>query len=230
MRILDVGCGPGAITLGLAEAVAPGETFGIDAQSTQVAAAQRLLEARGVTNAAFAMADAYSLPFPDESFDAVFAHAVLMHLREPLRGLAEVRRVLRRGGVIGARDPDLGVTIRVPETSLMSSLRALTLRVLQHNGGDPTVARHHRRLMLEAGFSRTEGSATTIAYGSEGACREFAGFLKAQFVNTRETALTQGWSDENSLDAISAEIDRWAEEPAAFGAVTFCETIGWRES
>ena len=54
----------------------------------------------GVTNAHFEVADVYSLPFPDGFFDAVFAHAVLMHLREPVRALEEVRRVLRPGGML----------------------------------------------------------------------------------------------------------------------------------
>jgi SAM-dependent methyltransferase len=108
MRVLDLGCGPGSITLGLAEAVAPGETVGVDVQPSQVAQAQALSASRGVMNVRFEVADVYRLPFPDGSFDAVFAHAVLMHLREPVRALLEVRRVLRPGGIAGVRDSDWG--------------------------------------------------------------------------------------------------------------------------
>ena len=61
---------------------------------------------RGVMNARFEVADVYRLPFPDGSFDAAFAHAVLMHLREPVRALAELRHVLRPGGIAGVRDSD----------------------------------------------------------------------------------------------------------------------------
>jgi SAM-dependent methyltransferase len=53
MRVLDLGCGPGSITLGLAETVAPGEVVGIDSQPSQVAQAQALSAARGVVNARF---------------------------------------------------------------------------------------------------------------------------------------------------------------------------------
>jgi ubiquinone/menaquinone biosynthesis C-methylase UbiE len=95
MRVLDLGCGPGSITLGLAQAVAPGEAIGVDLQPSQVALAQALSAARGVMNARFEVADVYRLPFPDGSFDAVFGNAVLMHLREPVQALAEVRRILR---------------------------------------------------------------------------------------------------------------------------------------
>jgi ubiquinone/menaquinone biosynthesis C-methylase UbiE len=101
MRLLDLGCGPGSITLGLAEKVAPGEVVGVDLQPSQVAQAQELSAARGVKNVRFEIADVYRLPFPDASFDAVFAHVVLMHLREPVRALMEMRRVLRPGGIVG---------------------------------------------------------------------------------------------------------------------------------
>src|SRR6266540_1778182 len=56
MRVLDVGCGPGSITLGLAEAVAPGEAVGVDVQSPQVERARDLATERGVANARFEVA------------------------------------------------------------------------------------------------------------------------------------------------------------------------------
>lgn len=230
MRLLDVGCGPGTITLGLAEAVGSGEVVGIDAQPSQVEIARALAEERGVTNATFEVAGVYRLPFPDRSFDAAFAHVVLMHLHEPVRALTEVHRVLRPGGVIGVRDPDMGSAIREPLTPLLSEHLALGVRVLQHNGGDPFRARRHRRLLLDAGFTRTEGSATVRVQGSATTCRAIAGFWGAQLVNVGKTALEQGWIDQSDLDKIATEIDLWAGKPDAFNAVTFCETIGWRDA
>src|SRR5215471_8470817 len=65
MRMLDVGCGPGSITLGLAEVVAPGEVVGIDMQQSQVQQARDLAVERGFANVRFEVGDAYHLPFPD---------------------------------------------------------------------------------------------------------------------------------------------------------------------
>src|SRR5688572_17021804 len=77
MSLLDAGCGAGSITLGLAEAVAPGEVVGIDVSAEGIDAARSLATARDITNACFEVADACALPFEDGSFDAVFSHALL---------------------------------------------------------------------------------------------------------------------------------------------------------
>jgi 2-polyprenyl-3-methyl-5-hydroxy-6-metoxy-1,4-benzoquinol methylase len=64
MRVLDLGCGPGSITLGLAEAVAPGEIVGVDVQPSQVAQAQALSASRGVMNVRFEVAESTACPSP----------------------------------------------------------------------------------------------------------------------------------------------------------------------
>ena len=115
MRLLDIGCGPGSITLDLAEHVAPGEVIGIDREPLQLERARALAVERGVANARFATGDAYALPFPGASFDAVFANAVLMWLRDPLAALKEFRRVLRPAGVAGISDIS-GLSVWEPAT------------------------------------------------------------------------------------------------------------------
>jgi ubiquinone/menaquinone biosynthesis C-methylase UbiE len=65
MCLLDVGCGPGSITLGLADAVVTGELVGIDMQQSQVQQARHRAVERGVANVRFEVGDAYRLPFPD---------------------------------------------------------------------------------------------------------------------------------------------------------------------
>src|SRR5262249_35028760 len=108
MRLLDVGCGPGSITLGLAQRLAPGEGVGVDLSTETRAAARRTVEAQGVTNLTYREGSVYQLPFPDASFDVAYAHQVLQHLREPSQALREMLRVVRPGGLIAARDVDWG--------------------------------------------------------------------------------------------------------------------------
>ncbi len=227
MHVLDAGCGPGSITLGLAAAVAPGEVVGIDMQLSRVEQARALAVQRGVSNARFEVANVYELPFPDGSFDAAFVNTVLQHLREPVRALAELRRVLRPGGIAGVCDQDFGAHLIAPDTPLLQQWSSLLERVRQHNGANSHIGRHHRRLLLEAGFVRAVAGASIRSSGSLEETRQLAVYFKARFPGNARTALAEGWIDQATVDAIVAEIDAWAERPDAFQAATFCHALGW---
>lgn len=229
MRVLDVGCGPGAITVGMAEAAVTTEVIGIDVRSAAVEQARALASGHGVTNVQFQVASVYALPFPESSFDVAFAHAVLMHLREPVVALREVRRVLRSGGMVGLRDLDLASLIMFPLPSLWQEYVALRERVFQHNGGDTLAGRRHRQLLLEAGFVHAEASASVESMGTLAETRRYAALVRSMMPGTAQTALTEGWADQAALDAMLAGVDAWAERPDAFYANVWCETIGWMD-
>jgi ubiquinone/menaquinone biosynthesis C-methylase UbiE len=97
-QVLDCGCGPGAISVGLATAVGPsGQVTGIDLAESQIAIAQ----ARSTANLNFQVGSVYELPFDDNSFDVVFSHALFEHLARPIAAIQEIHRILRPGGVAG---------------------------------------------------------------------------------------------------------------------------------
>src|SRR5690606_26398226 len=80
LRLLDVGCGPGTITTGLALTVAPGEVVGIDPVESVIEEARSHAAGEGLSNLRFEVASAYALPEPDASFDAAYMHQVLQHV------------------------------------------------------------------------------------------------------------------------------------------------------
>jgi ubiquinone/menaquinone biosynthesis C-methylase UbiE len=108
MDVLDVGCGVGSIALDLAPALAPGRVVGIDADSEQIETARRSAAERGIENIEFVTSSVYELPFAEATFDVVYANAVLMYVRDQVRALAEMRRVLRPAGLAAVIDDDLG--------------------------------------------------------------------------------------------------------------------------
>ena len=101
MRALDFGCGPGTLSAGLAQVVAPGELYGIDTEETQVELAKSLAAALQVENVTFQVGDVTELPFEDDFFDVAHAHDVLFYVPDTRAALAEVMRVLKPGGVYG---------------------------------------------------------------------------------------------------------------------------------
>jgi ubiquinone/menaquinone biosynthesis C-methylase UbiE len=105
-RVLDVGCGPGRLTLTAALAAGPaGEILGIDPSPEMIALATRKAKRVG-SSAAFRVAGIEAIPAPDNHFDAVLASLMLHHLPPELqrRGLAEVLRVLKPEGRFVAAD------------------------------------------------------------------------------------------------------------------------------
>ena len=82
MTLLDCGCGPGTITLGLAEVVAPAQATGIDLEPGMIEQAKAFAAERQVENVEFQQADIRDLPFPDNSFDIVLT-------RSPVRGATD---------------------------------------------------------------------------------------------------------------------------------------------
>lgn len=95
--VLDVGCGPGALTAVLVERLGAGNVTAIDPSPSFVAAAQQRFP-----DVLVHTGGAESLPFADGTFDAALAQLVVHFMTDPVRGLSEMARVTRPGGVVAA--------------------------------------------------------------------------------------------------------------------------------
>ena len=96
-RVLDVGCGPGALTAELVQRLGPESVSAVDPSASFVAALRERLPAVEVVRASAA-----ALPFPAGRFDAVLAQLVVHFMADPVAGLTEMARVTRPGGVVAA--------------------------------------------------------------------------------------------------------------------------------
>ncbi len=151
LRVLDCGCGPGTVTADIARAVPGGQAVGVDISAQQVAQASAHWRGEAVDNLEFRQADAYCLPFPEASFDAVFSHALLEHLAEPVAAVREMLRVLKPGGPLVVCTPDWGGFLFSPSTPALALAIAAYTGLQERNGGDPLCGRRLREHLLEAG-------------------------------------------------------------------------------
>lgn len=104
MHVLEVGCGPGTLAPYLAEAITPGRVTGVDLDAGFIARARKKAALAGVTNVEYVVADAYHLPFPDDTFDAVTSYTTLGVLKDPEKALGEMIRVCRPGGTVSVAE------------------------------------------------------------------------------------------------------------------------------
>ncbi|MDJ0665259.1 MAG: methyltransferase domain-containing protein [Acidimicrobiia bacterium] len=213
MRVLDLGCGPGSITVGLAEHVGPGgSVVGVDNSPERIELAQEA--GAGVPALEFTVASVYELPFPDDSFDVAYSHQVMQHLADPVAALLEAKRVLRPGGLIAVRDADYGTMTHYPSHPELDEWLDAYHRVARANGGEPDAGRRLLEWVGEAGFTDSVATASVWSYATLQARREWAN-LWADRIKTphfSERAGELGVADAESLASMAAGWRRWAEE------------------
>ena len=187
-----------------------------------------MAKAREVANARFQVASVYELPFPDKSFDAVFAHGVLEHLREPLKALTEMRRVLKQGGVIGIRDADQSAAVW-PDNEEILAHRDHWNRLWKLSG-DPFIGKKLKPYLVQSGFIDVIGSASYRSYGTPEATRRFGDVTAGLIRESRgPQIIEQGWATQEEIDAAAEAFEEWGRSPEAFFAVSWCEAVGWKE-
>jgi len=212
LRVLDVGSGPGTITVDLAQRVAPGEVTGLDGAADVVAKAAALAEVRGIENVAFAVGDAYALAASDGSYDVVHAHQVLQHLGRPVDALREFRRVLAPEGIVAAREVDYAGVFWYPLVPGLDEWHDVYLRVHRLVSGEPAAGRRLKAWAREAGFADVESSASTWLFESPDEREWWGGSWadRALHSSFAEHAVAHGVTDRSGLERIAAGWREWA--------------------
>jgi SAM-dependent methyltransferase len=224
-RVLDVGCGPGTITIDFARRVAPARVIGIDRADEVLDAARDAAREAGVDTVEFAVGDVYALDFRDESFDVVHAHQVLQHLTEPVAALREMRRVCAPDGVVAVRDSDYATFTWWPEDPRLTRWLALYHDVARSNGAEPDAGRRLLTWANEAGFSAVDAGASTWCFATP-ADRAWWGGLWADRILASafaDQALERDLATRAELEDISAAWREWSESPDGWFAIVHGE-------
>jgi SAM-dependent methyltransferase len=225
-HLVDVGCGSGELSLGLAAYV--GHVTGIDVDDAETEAARGEASRLGVANAEFRRGDAYALDLPDDGVDAVLAHSVLEALDRPGDALTEMRRVLRPGGVAAVASVEYGGLILAgPNPDLVRRFYRIRERLWQIEGADPYRGRGLRGLCLGAGFVDVTATTTCISYGTAAQVREF-GIGRAQDCTDDwyvSGARQHGLATPEQLQSMRRAWLEWSAAPTSYAAFAWCRAL-----
>jgi SAM-dependent methyltransferase len=219
-RVLDVGCGAGSITIGLAQVAR--HVTGIDVDDAEFADARTYAAEHGVSNVEFREGSIYALEVPDSSVDVCTLFSMMETLDDPLAGLAEVRRVLKSGGLLGASSIEYGgLVLHGPGEPLLRRFYELRLKLWEAQGDvHPYRGRELRGLLSAAGFEQVEAATTYFNYGTIERVRTF-GLARAADCRDEWFVIgvtEQGFADQAEIDALEQAWTTWSESADSFAA------------
>ncbi|KAF2167494.1 hypothetical protein M409DRAFT_22303 [Zasmidium cellare ATCC 36951] len=215
--ILDLGCGPGAITADLAELVPKGEVVGIDVDETFIEAGKALAEKRGLKNVTFRPGDVKTdlTTIPPSSFDIIHAHQLLLHLPSPVTVVLEAHRILKPCGIFSTVDSALRTIIPAIPGAIASN--ETYERFTRSRGADPNFGLTHHIVAHEAGFAWEDmemSSWTMREMGEEGKKRiaegagpAAEGFMERGLISAEEAEAQR----EGGVEWAGLRESRWLE-------------------
>nr|KAK5450601.1 hypothetical protein LTR18_000617 [Exophiala xenobiotica] len=230
-KILDVGCGPGTITADLAALVPQGSVIAVDAVESVLQQASTYAASRNLTNISFQTVDANDLPFPDDTFDIVYCHQLLQHVKDPVGILREMRRVCKpQTGIVAAREADYASFAFYPSPPEINRWAELYQLVARKNGGEPNAGRHLHVWARQAGFSpdkkEIHASWDSWRYADERATQFSMSWhgriLQPGFMGT---AVREGYATEQEIRALSEAWKRWGESEDVLVAIPHGEIL-----
>jgi SAM-dependent methyltransferase len=215
-RVLEVGCGTGAVTRALAMWPGVAETIGVDPSPVFVAKARELASA--MTNLSFQEADGRSLPFSDDSFDAVVFHTTLCHVPEPEAALREAVRLLRPGAYLAVFDGDYATATLATKAGDPLNVCADAFR--EHFVHDPWLVRRLPALVRAAGVELE----CVRSYGYVEASKP--GFMLPSWVDLGADALAaSGRIGADVAAALKAEARRRVTTGEYFGHIAYMSLV-----
>jgi ubiquinone/menaquinone biosynthesis C-methylase UbiE len=214
MSLLDVGCGPGTITVDLAERVAPGRVVGVEPSPVALEMARMVARERQV-DVDFTTGDAYALDGEDGGYDVVHAHQLLHHLARPVDALREFGRVAGPDGIVAVREVDYEGVTWFPQNPALDEWLDLFLQLGRAVGGEPSAGRRLLSWSQAAGLADITPSASVWLFATA-EDRAWFGDSWAQRATESDyahQALERGLADRDRLARIADGWRAWAAAP-----------------
>lgn len=230
MTAIDAGCGPGSVTVGLAEAVAPAQVYGVDLEPAMVDSARELADSKGLTNVEFMVGSVTELPFPDNHFDVLFNAGVLEYLNDPMDGHREFHRVLKPGGINGTSTSDYTEPFIVPPNKHVKRFLDLFEDGMQREGGTLNRGRFLKAHMRAAGFDVVELLPRFDNFHTPEGIKDIIGEYLA-FIDKLpmfHQAAELGITSRDELAEVRDGMIEWSKHPDAYLAVIRIRALAYK--
>jgi 2-polyprenyl-3-methyl-5-hydroxy-6-metoxy-1,4-benzoquinol methylase len=232
LALLDIGCGPGTLTVDLAGRVAPGRVLGVDVASDAVDAARTYAASEGAASGdaqvSFAVGDFRAIGLAPASFDVVHAHQVLQHLRSPTEALVAMAALARPdGGIVAARDADYEAMTWAPADERLDRWAALYQAVTSRNGADANAGRHLKAWARSAGLQDVTYTTSTWTFSTPEDRSWWSETWAERVVSSSLATQAQdyGLATAAELADIAAGWRAWAEDEDAVFTVVHGEIV-----
>jgi ubiquinone/menaquinone biosynthesis C-methylase UbiE len=210
-RLLEIGCGVGAVLGQIGLAHPDVQLLGIDISPAQIEAAKRHLQGLGLEQVELVVGDGAALPWPGDQIDRVRLVWVMEHLSNPIAVLEEAKRVLRPGGTIHLTETDYAsLRVSPPDAAIDALLQAFITHFNRH--GDAHAGPRLGPWLEQSGFCEVSVEMVGIHHWCpsqrstvEGFCRYLLEFIRPELPALRASA-----SSSAEAEAISAGLERFA--------------------
>lgn len=221
MRVLDVGCGPGDVSLLMAELVGPGgSVIGVDMNPAVLEVAQARVAAAGLANVSFIEANLDTLRF-DEPLDALVGRFILIHLAEPAAVVRTLSKQVRSGGVVSFQEYNVTRSRTVPSVPLIERGVSWIADALRAAGCNPDTGEQLTSILRDAGLT-VAGAAAAAAGGT--ADSQLPVYLAESVRTVLPLLLGHGLATEDEVD-VDTFADRFASELKQAGATMWCPDL-----
>lgn len=200
----------------------------MDADAGGIEQARMLAQERGITNVTFQVGDAYDLPLPAESFDAAFAHVLFVHLKEPVQAARELYRVLKPGGIVGAREAEHDGRIRGGAPEELEEMWHFLHRWQLSRGSDFFFGKRLPSVLQQVGFGDI---VVTASYDVEQPSRGWtlgAALDVLSDPDILDFARLEGLDASTVFPKWRTGFEEWASHPVSFVARAEIEAVGWK--
>ena len=209
MRVLDVGCGGGDVTLALAQLVgAHGAVVGIDVDDVKLELARADAVRAGIEHVEYRIGDATAIDAREE-YDVVYARFLLTHLADPTATLARMVRATRPGGVVIVEDLDHSAVYSYPALPALAEYVELYNEVSRRRGGDPEIGPKLLRMLRASRLIEVEvRTAQPVLVDGAPKC-----IHQITLENVRDSIVAECVATEAVLGPIERELDAFCAEP-----------------